>query len=346
VTITSDPITSDPPAAEPLLVRCENLVHVYGTAGSEVAALRGVDLGVRAGEMVALLGPSGSGKSTLLWHLAGLLRPTAGTVDVNGHRLAAMSPAELASFRLREVGIVLQNAGRNLLPYLTATENVLYAQRPTRRRRKVKRSRAAALLDAVGLTPVASHNAGRLSGGEQQRLSLAVALANGPKLLLADEPTSQLDVESARVVIDLLKAANSDLGTTIVMVTHDPAIGMALGRSITIHDGRIGAEGRAGEEYLVIGRDGSVQIPLDMADLLPPGALARAIRLPDGVQLRRVDPDASGQPDSAVDLAVPDVSDDAAGWADPEASHRADPEVSPWSPPRRDVRPSNSGDES
>jgi putative ABC transport system ATP-binding protein len=297
----------------PVLVRCENLVHVYGTAGSEVAALRGVDFDVREGEMVALLGPSGSGKSTLLWHLAGLLRPTAGTVDVNGHRLAAMSSAELASFRLREVGIVLQNAGRNLLPYLTATENVVHAQRPTRRRGKVKRSRASALLDAVGLTKVASHNAGRLSGGEQQRLSLAIALANGPKLLLADEPTSQLDVEAAKVVIDLLKNANADLGTTIVLVTHDPSIGEALGRSITIHDGRIGAEGRAGEQYLVVGRDGTVQIPEELSDLLPPGALARATRLHDGVQLRRVDPDAAD--------------------TEPEPTW-ADDDVSPWAPPR------------
>jgi putative ABC transport system ATP-binding protein len=267
--------------------------------------------------MVALLGPSGSGKSTLLWQLAGLLRPTAGTVDVNGHRLASMTSGELASFRLREVGIVLQNASRNLLPYLTASENVVHAQRPTRRRHKVKHSRAAALLDAVGLSAVATHNAGRLSGGEQQRLSLAVALANGPKLLLADEPTSQLDVASAGVVIDLLKAANADLGTTIVMVTHDPDIGTALGRSITIHDGRIGAEGRAGEDYLVVGRDGTVQIPLDMADLLPPGSLARAVRLPDGIQLRRVDP--------AGEAFEPGASDDAA-WADPD--------VSPWAPPR------------
>jgi len=243
-----------------------------------------------------------------------LLRPTAGTVDVNGHRLAGMSSAELASFRLREVGIVLQNAGRNLLPYLTTAENVVYAQRPTRRRGKVKRSRAHALLDAVGLSKVASHNAGRLSGGEQQRLSLAVALANGPKLLLADEPTSQLDVEAADVVIDLLKNANADLGTTIVLVTHDPAIGAALGRSITIHDGRIGAEGRAGEQYLVVGRDGTVQIPEDVADLLPPGALARATRLPDGVQLRRVDPDAAGEPEPE------------AFWPDGD--------VSPWAPPR------------
>src|SRR5690348_17174571 len=117
-------------AADPMVVRCENLVHVFGTPGSEVAALRGVDFSVRGGEMVGLLGPSGAGKSTLLWHLAGLLRPTAGTVDVGGHRLAGMAASELAAFRLREIGVVLQGSARNLLPFLSAIDNVVQAQHP------------------------------------------------------------------------------------------------------------------------------------------------------------------------------------------------------------------------
>ena len=134
-------------AAPEVMVRCENLVHVYGAVGAEVAALRGVDLEVRAGEMVTLLGASGSGKTTLLWHLAGLLRPSVGTVDVLGHRLATMSAAELADFRLREIGVVLQNAGRNLLPYLTALGNVAAVQR----RRSRRRSHAALAARAAGL---------------------------------------------------------------------------------------------------------------------------------------------------------------------------------------------------
>ena len=272
-----------------MVVRCENLVHVFGTPGNEVAALRGIDFSVRQGEMVALLGPSGAGKSTLLWHLAGLLRPTAGTVDVNGHRLAGMSSSDLASFRLTEIGVVLQNAGRNLLPYLSAIDNVSQVQSPALGSAKSKHRRAMELLDGVGIAAAAHHRAGRLSGGEQQRLALAVALANKPTLLLADEPTSQLDPASAGSVVDLIRAANAASGTTVVVVTHDLAVGSAFGRTITIRDGRIGAEGRAGEDYVVVARDGSVQLPPDLLDAMPPGSLARAVRTEHGVELRRVD---------------------------------------------------------
>jgi ABC-type lipoprotein export system ATPase subunit len=229
-------------------IRADNLVHVYGAAGAEMAALRGVDLRVEAGETVALLGPSGSGKSTLLWLLGGLQRPTAGTLLVSGRSLADLDQGELAELRAREVGIVLQTPARNLLPYATAGENVAFAQRPTRRSGRVKRRRAGALLDAVELTGVAGRPAGALSGGEQQRLALATALANGPKVLLADEPTSQLDHASARAVIDLLAAANADLGTTVLLVTHDETVAARLGRMLTLRDGRISAEGRRGEE--------------------------------------------------------------------------------------------------
>jgi putative ABC transport system ATP-binding protein len=272
------------------LIRCDGLVQVYGTPGQEVTALRGVDLTVEAENTVALLGPSGAGKSTLLWLLAGLLRPTAGVVEVCGRRVNDLTRRSAAAMRLREVGVVLQTPGRNLLPSETAAGNVLFAQQPTRRRWTVKRRRTADLLDAVGLAKVAHRPAGRLSGGEQQRLAVAVALANGPQLLLADEPTSQLDQRSAAAVIDLIQAANRDLGTTVVVVTHDPAVGSALGRTITIRDGRVGAEGHAGEEYLVVSRDGSVQLPTEVLEAtLPPGTLARAVPTADGVQLHRVD---------------------------------------------------------
>lgn len=269
-------------------VRCDNLVHVYGTPGAEVAALRGVDFVVGEGETVALLGPSGAGKTTLLWHLAGLLQPTAGTVEVSGRRLSSMTPRELSSFRLREIGVVLQNPGRNLLSYDTALGNVLFAQRPTRRSGASKRRRAATLLEAVGLAEAGPRIAGRLSGGEQQRLAVAVALANSPGVLLADEPTSQLDPVSAAAVLELIRAANMEYGTTVVAVTHDAAVGTALGRTVTIRDGRVGAEGRAGEDYVVVGRDGTVQLPPELLDSLPPGTLARAVRHEHGVDLRRV----------------------------------------------------------
>ena len=234
--------------AEPA-VRCENLVHVFGTPGNEVAALRGVDLVIDPGEMVALLGPSGAGKTTLLWHLAGLLKPTAGIVEINGRPLTGLTGRALTNMRLREVGLLLQNPASNLLPTRTALGNVLFAQSPTRRTGAMKRKRARALLDRVGLAQAAHRPAGLLSGGEQQRLALAVALANGPKLLLADEPTSQLDPSSAADVIELIQAANASLGTTVVAVTHDPEVAAALGRTVTIRDGRVGAEGRHGEEY-------------------------------------------------------------------------------------------------
>jgi putative ABC transport system ATP-binding protein len=271
------------------MVRCDGLVQVYGTPGQEVTALRGVDLTVAEAETVALLGPSGAGKSTLLSLFAGLLRPTAGIVEVCSRRLSDLTPKAAAEMRLRDVGVVMQNPGRNLLPYETAIGNLLIAQVPTRRSWAVKRRRSVALLDSVGLANLARRPAGRLSGGEQQRLAVAVALANGPRLLLADEPTSQLDHGSAAAVIDLIRTANQDLGTTVVVVTHDQAVGSALGRTVTIRDGRVGTEGHAGEDLLVVSRDGSVQLPTEVLEAaLPPGSLARAIPTAEGVELRRV----------------------------------------------------------
>jgi ABC-type lipoprotein export system ATPase subunit len=272
-----------------IMVRCDGLVQVYGTPGQEVTALRGVDLTVAEAETVALLGPSGAGKSTLLSLFAGLLRPTAGIVEVCSRRLSDLTPKSAAEMRLRDVGVVMQNPGRNLLPYETAIGNLLIAQAPTRRSWAAKRRRSVALLDSVGLANLARRPAGRLSGGEQQRLAVAVALANGPRLLLADEPTSQLDHGSAAAVIDLIRTANQDLGTTVVVVTHDQAVGSALGRTVTIRDGRVGTEGHAGEDLLVVSRDGSVQLPTEVLEAaLPPGSLARAIPTAEGVELRRV----------------------------------------------------------
>lgn len=274
-----------------MAVRCEGLVQVFGQPGSEVTALRGVDLEVADGETVAILGPSGAGKSTFLWLLAGLLRPTAGSVEVYGQSLRSLTPRQASDMRLRQVGVILQNPGRNLLPFESAMGNVLFAKRPIRRSSAVKRKQSLALLEAVGLAAAARRRTGQLSGGEQQRLAVAVALANGPRLLLADEPTSQLDRESADSVLKLIMAANQDHGTTVIAVTHDAAVGAALQRTVTIRDGRVGAEGRAGDEYLVVGRDGTIQIPEDLFDVLPPGSLAKVHRLPDGAELRAVDPE-------------------------------------------------------
>ena len=234
------------------VVHCDGLVQVYGTLGQEVTALRGIDLTVPAGDSVALLGPSGAGKSTLLWLLAGLIKPTAGRIEVCGRRVNDLNRRSAAAMRLHDVGVVLQNPGRNLLANETATGNVMFAQRPAHPGRAASRRRTAELLEAMGLSRVAHRQAGRLSGGEQQRLAVAVALANRPRLLLADEPTSQLDRASATTVLDLIRSANEAEGTAVVMVTHDPVVGNALHRTVTIRDGRVGAEGQAGQDYLVV----------------------------------------------------------------------------------------------
>ena len=210
------------------MVHCDGLVQVYGTLGQEVTALRGIDLTVPAGDSVALLGPSGAGKSTLLWLLAGLIKPTAGRIEVCGRRVNDLNRRSAAAMRLHDVGVVLQNPGRNLLANETATGNVMFAQRPAHPGRAASRRRTAELLEAMGLSRVAHRQAGRLSGGEQQRLAVAVALANRPRLLLADEPTSQLDRASATTVLDLIRSANEAEGTAVVMVTHDPVVGNAL----------------------------------------------------------------------------------------------------------------------
>ncbi len=267
-------------------VRCEDLVHIYRTAGTEVVALRQVDLVVRPGETVTLLGPSGSGKSTLLWLLGGLLKPTAGNVSVFGNRIAELTSRQVIDLRAREIGTVLQNPASNLLPHASALQNVLFAQRTGKGSARDRRKRSHALLDAVGIEALARRPAGALSGGEQQRLAVAVALANGPRLLLADEPTSQLDRDSAGAVLDLLRAANTDLGTTVVAVSHDADVAKALGRTITIRDGRVGAEGRAGEQYVVIGRDGNVSLPQEAMAVLPVGSLARVVVRDNVVELR------------------------------------------------------------
>ncbi|WP_084956914.1 ABC transporter ATP-binding protein [Thermoactinospora rubra] len=265
-------------------VRCEGVVQIYKAQDVEVVALRDVDLVVDEGETVALLGPSGAGKTTLLWLLAGLLRPSAGRVRVAGADLAALDQRGLDRLRATQLGVLLQNPSRNLLPYLDAGQNVAFAQRGARRDRR----RARELLDRVGLA--ARTVAGRMSGGEQQRLAMAVALANRPRLLLADEPTSQLDAANAQAVIELIRQAAREEGTTAVVVTHDVAVSEALGRTVTIRDGRVGAEGLRGEEFVVVGREGTVQIPPEYHHLLPPGSRARIEPLEDGVAVRRAEP--------------------------------------------------------
>ena len=264
-----------------LTVRTHGLVHIYRAEGHDVAALSGVDLTVAAGERIALLGPSGAGKSTLLALFGGLLRPSAGRIHVGDHELSAMSEAQIDAFRSGDVGIVLQGAARNHLPWLSARGNIDFAQRAARRSgREVPP--IDDLLALLGLSEVADQPLHGLTPGHLQLAALGVALAGGPGLLLGDEPTSQLDHESRDVVLDALAGVSETLGTTVVVVTHDPDVARAFPRTVTIRDGRVGGEGRSGEEYSVVAADGSLPMPAPALEAFPPGTLVRVHQEADG----------------------------------------------------------------
>lgn len=222
-----------------LMVRCVEVGQVFDVDGERVVALAEVSMAVPAGQSVALFGPSGSGKSTLTSLLGGLRRPTSGQVWLGVHELSGMSERQLLRLRGRHVGVVVQNPARSLLPYATAEDNIRFAQRASARDRREHSRPPRDLLRSLGLAPLTDARAGKLSGGEQQRLSIAVALACGPGLLLADEPTSQLDSTNRDRVVDLLARIAAELGSTVVVVTHDPVVADATHRRITLADGRI-----------------------------------------------------------------------------------------------------------
>ena len=257
-------------------------MHIYRLEGNDVVALSGVDLDVAAGEVVGLLGPSGSGKSTLLNLFAGLLRPSAGRLRVGEHEIARMDEQGLARMRAGDVGVVLQGAMRNLLPYATPIDNVRFAQRGARSWRSATQGPLPdphEVLDLVGLADAGAHPARparrRASGSGSRSASGSAAR---PGLLLLDEPTSQLDHEGRDEVLAAVGDINRDLGTTVVAVTHDPEVAARLPRTVTIRDGRVGAEGRRGEDFAVVGRDGSLTLPPDVLRAVPPGSLLRCAR--------------------------------------------------------------------
>ena len=220
-------------------VLCSGLTHVYRGQDTLVTALHEVDLRIEAGEAVALVGPSGAGKSTLLQLLAGLVRPTSGRIEVRGSDVRTMSERDLLRMRARDLGMVLQTPARNLLPYASARANVAFAQRLSGVSRRDRRAEAADLLDSVGLGDQTDRLARVMSGGQQQRLALAVALACRPGVLLADEPTSQLDRDTGDAVIALMLAARERHGTALVVVTHDHHVSDALDVEYAIHDGSL-----------------------------------------------------------------------------------------------------------
>ena len=251
-------------------VRTAGVVHVYRVAGTDVAALRGVDLTVAPGERVALLGPSGSGKSTLLSVVAGLRRPSAGSVYIDGDDIARFTEAELYGYRASGLGLMMQGAVANLLPYANPRENVRFVAGRTRDGRRVADPGAEAL-DAAGLVDERRAVAG-LSRADQQATALAVAMAGDPRLLLVDEPTSQLDDDARERLLDTLVWATSAAGTTLLMVTHDENVAHRMQRVVRMRDGRVGAEGQRHEQYAVIGADGSVRLPEGLMATWPAGS--------------------------------------------------------------------------
>lgn len=226
---------------EPLIV-CENLVKIYPMHGIHEMALQGLDLTVQSGEFLGLVGASGSGKTTLLNVLGGLDRPSAGRVIVGGKDLLKLSDEALDDYRRTQVGFVWQQSNRNLIPYLNAIENVELPLRLTVPDRQVRRQRASELLEAVGLSPRMDHLPAELSGGEQQRVGIAVALANQPSILLADEPTGEVDSATSEEIFTLLRKLNESRGMTTLIVSHDPGLSRHTERVIAIRDGRISTE--------------------------------------------------------------------------------------------------------
>jgi ABC-type lipoprotein export system ATPase subunit len=292
-------------------IRCEGLVRIFKSADIEVVALQGLDLHVDPGEIITVIGASGSGKSTLLNVLGGLDEPTAGTAVVGSHDLTQMSGKERTDYRRDVVGFVWQQTSRNLQPYLDARRNVEFPLAIAGESRRTRRIKAEQLLELVGLIDRADHRPSELSGGEQQRVAIAVALANEPQLLLADEPTGELDVATAIEVFGVLRRVNEELGITAVIVTHDPLVSQQVDRTVSIRDGRISSEivreGAGLDSSRVIAREFSV---LDSAGRLQlPERYVAALDLRRRVRLE-LEPDHVG--------VWRDAETEDAAWSKPE----------------------------
>lgn len=228
---------------------CDGLVKIFKTEEVEVMALQGLDLQIKKGELVAIIGKSGSGKSTLLNMIGGLDKPTAGRIYVDGKDLFAMTESQLVSYRQNTVGFVWQNSGQNLFPYLNALQNVeapLYFMKMSE---KARREKAMSLLERTGIDHKAMSYPAQLSGGEQQRVAIAVALAMDPKILLADEPTGAVDSKTSDMIQDLFRKLNEELGLTIIIVTHDISLANKVSRVIMVSDGKISTEKIMKEDY-------------------------------------------------------------------------------------------------
>lgn len=266
------------------MIECEGLVKIFKTDNIEVVALQGLNISVKPGEMMAIIGNSGSGKSTLLNMLGGLDRPSAGKVRVGDWDLLKITDEQLVEYKRKTVGFIWQNNARNLLPYLSALENV---EVPMMLSGEYDRPYAKQLLKWVGLEHRMHSKLYQLSGGEQQRVAIAISLANKPKLLLADEPTGSVDTQTSDLIMDIFRTLNNELGVTIVIVTHDLSLAGKVDRVVAIRDGLTSTEfikrnpnldlaraetrGRMGEvheEYVVVDRVGRLQVPKEYLEAL------------------------------------------------------------------------------
>ncbi|MET0672965.1 MAG: ABC transporter ATP-binding protein [Microbacterium pygmaeum] len=290
-------------AADSADILCVDLVRIFRVLagdgqGVEVQALQGLNLRVDPGELVAVVGASGSGKSTLLSILSSLDQPTAGVAWVAGHDLLTMKEKERVQFRRRSVGFVWQQTSRNLLPYLTAGENVAAALAIAgdRQGASARRTRVAELLDLLEVSHCAERRPAEMSGGEQQRAAIAVGIANSPRVLLADEPTGELDDATSAHVLEAMRSVNRELGVTTLIVTHDPSVSEHVARTVQIRDGRTstevlrstrvdehGAEEHVAEEYAVVDRVGRLQLPDEFVTALDLRERVRLALEPDHV---------------------------------------------------------------
>ncbi|HBA47644.1 MAG TPA: ABC transporter [Lachnospiraceae bacterium] len=281
------------------MIQADGLVKIYKSKQTEVLALQGLDLTVETGELTALIGNSGSGKSTFLNMIGGLDKPSAGSLVVGGKNLFTISEKELVRYKRDTVGFVWQNNARNLLPYLSVLQNVMLPMRLSGSRKK--RDRALELLEMVGMSSKKRSRLNMLSGGEQQRVAIAIALANSPQLLLADEPTGSVDAATSDYIFDLFAELNKN-GQTILIVTHDVALSRRVRRVVAIRDGRISSEKLLKEsymdriressvdwrtedtqdEYVIMDRAGRIQIPKEMTGVLKEGGNKVKVELQDG----------------------------------------------------------------
>ncbi|WP_439564130.1 ABC transporter ATP-binding protein [Microcella sp.] len=277
-------------------ILCTDLVRIFIAQGVEVQALQGLSLRVEPGELTAVVGASGSGKSTLLTILSGLDAPTAGAARVAGHDLLTMTERERVLYRRHTVGFIWQQTSRNLVPYLSATDNLELVLSIGGSRRRERAARTAELLELVGVAELADRLPAELSGGQQQRVAMAVALANTPTVLLADEPTGELDDDSTADVLEAMRAVNRELGVTTLIVTHDASVSQHVRRTVQIRDGRTATETLRrtaddtgelhAEEFVVLDKVGRLQLPQDYVDALGLRERVRLSLQPEHVEVR------------------------------------------------------------